>query len=1246
MNDSSVINKVGQHWTADQQEAINTTDKGVIVSAAAGSGKTAVLVERTIRLLCDEKKRIPADSLLAVTFTKDAANQMKTKLSKALDKKLAENPDNSWISEQRDNLCLAKIMTINAFCLDLVNSNIHEFELESNIKILDDVDSAIIFNQSMDEAFEYFYENDPNMMNDLIDRLTENNEVNLKLIVRKLYYFLRSLPFADMWYKNAIKNLKSDNAVDNYVDQICEYYLNEIDKALTAAERFSAVLCDIPECDKQLKNRTFLDNDISAIEGLKNVVKTKDWTNIYHALVNIQIYTKGIRMRVNAKDDDGKREQKQKLNIIKACYSEYKEIITTLKSDIQNIGLDIADGIKDTAILFESLCLIYKKLEEIVWEKKLEKNSLDFSDVEIMSINLLIKHDEHGNCVRTELAEEIVNKKLYQVILIDEFQDVNNLQDLIFKAISDTKNLDIMGSNVFVVGDVKQSIYRFRQSNPLLFINAKEAASSEEFENLKLIILKQNFRSRKNILDFVNYTFSMLMSREVGEIEYNSNEMLNLGAKYDGDDFDTEILIVDPKSEENNIPEYLNFDIEHYAVACKIQELIDNHQQVFDVNKKTFRNCIGSDFCVLARDNTHGQKMANALSCVGLKAYTEDLEGYLRAREIAVMINLLKVIDNPMHDMELVSVLMSPIFGFSADDMAKIKLLCKNEDGYPIRIYQCINAFSDGQEKDKYEDEEHKLDFEVKINDEALKQKGIRASECIKRLRFYSSGMTIEQLIRKIYDETDFFAVASNFENSKQTRANLRLLLEYATAYEKNSNGGIPGFLRYIESAEKYEGKFKQAVTVIQDSDSVIVKTIHKSKGLEFPFVFLCGLSKKMRFDEEQQPVIFNEKNGISMQLLNHKELTKTKTINYLLMQKSQHNETLSEELRLLYVAMTRAKEKLFITLNKASASGLKKIVNKLLLYSDQNEKDFSIDPSIISQCNNFSQWIHIILLFAKKNEKILEYYNIDDEFLKVDSGSEITYTFFDEPFKESRDIQHKQIFDNAYVKSTTDDLVSKYDFEYHSEEIDKPSKITVTEIVRDEKEREYAGENPEFYPKLPRIADEIDKLTSAEKGTYTHLFMELADFENASKSVEDELDRLSKGGFLSPAARSGVYINAVKKFFESDLYKRLAKSDEVIREKDFLVAFRDLNLPAKYDSIVSEHGMLQGVADCLFKEDDGYVLIDYKTDNFKDRSELLKYQTQLELYKASLDLLMDMPIKSCYIYSFKLCDGVEILLK
>ena len=1217
-------------WTNDQQKAIETTDKGVIVSAAAGSGKTAVLIERTIRLLCDESKNISADRLLAVTFTKDATNQMKTKLAAALEKKLEENPDNVWIQKQQDNLAMAKINTINAFCLDIVKNNIHEFEFQSGIKILDEVESEVILNQAIDDAFEYFYENEPEVMSFLIDRLTDNNENGLKQILRDIYFFLRSLPFPEQWCENAVENLKSKDGSDQYVNIVTGNYKLTLQKALKTCEYAEYILGKLKKCDD--RHREMFEEDTLNIKKLCQVLESEDWVQIYNAFINCD-FGKG-KITLKAADDEDKPIQNGYIDSLREIRKKYKSLVSDIAKEIGKVGLNVNDDLKLSADIFEKLVAIYNKIEELAGDIKLQKNALDFSDVEIMTIKLLIENTSSG-MKRTKLAEEMVKNQDYKVILIDEFQDVNNLQELIFKAISDTDDLNVMGRNVFVVGDVKQSIYRFRQSNPLLFINAKEIAEDQDYEDIKSVKLKKNFRSRKNILDFVNYTFSLLMSKQVGEVEYNEEESLQLGAGYAGDDYDTEIMLVKDDEESEDVPERLNFDKEHYCIACKIKEMMINKQPVCDVNTGDFRPCRASDFCVLSRGKEDGAKMAKALEAVGLKAFAEETKGYLRSREIAVMVNLLKVIDNPMQDMPLVSVMLSPVFGFNADETAKLRNYCRGENGsYTKRMYQIMLSVAD----ELTDCEENK---KIDIEDKALKEKCAGAVECIKRLRYYSAGMSLEHLIRRIYDETDFFAVASTFENSKQKRANLRLLLELATTYESNSDGGVAGFLRYLDSASKYGGDFKQAVTVTESGDSVVVKTIHKSKGLEFPFVFLCGLSKAFNLRDETKRILLNEKLGVSMKISDHEELSVTEPVSYIAMKKNLRDESLSEELRLLYVAMTRAKEKLFIVLNLRQGH----FNDYKTLYKLAGDVSLAggINSNLVRECKSFAQWIYMVLLCAPGNEKLLKEAEIDMELPEIQLDSQVTFTICQQ-VSVSRSTA-KAFVNHMSSAELVNDLIDKYNFKYESEEIFKPAKMTVTEIVRNEKEKAYGEENPEFYPQLPRLADEIGKLTSAEKGTYTHLFMELADYENASKDVKSELERLNKQGFMSDRAVKGVYVEAVKHFFESDLYKRMAASSEVMREKHFLVAFDDLKLGEKYDYLVSSEGMLQGIADCIFREDDGYVLVDYKTDNFKSRSELLTYQTQLELYKASLDLILDMPIKSCYIYSFKLCDGVEIPL-
>ena len=801
---------------------------------------------------------------LASHATICSRKELKTKLSAALEKKLEESPDNAWIQQQQDNLTLAKINTINAFCLDIVKSNIHEFEFQSGIKILDEVESEVILNQAIDDAFEYFYENSPQVMNFLIDRLTDNSEYSLKQIMRDIYFFLRSLPFPEKWCDEVINSLRSENCTERYVDIVAENYSNSMSKAKKNCEYAEYIMGKLKKCSD--KYRDMFDDDRLKITKLCEAVESKDWEQIYNAFISCSFMRK---VALKAADDEDKPIQNGYIDTLSELRDKYKWLVGDISKDIRKIGLDIKEDIKLTADIFEKLVEVYKKTDEIAWEMKLEKNSLDFSDVEIMTIKLLVENTGSG-LKRTKLVEEMVKNQEYKVILIDEFQDVNNLQELIFKAISDTDDLNIMGSNVFVVGDVKQSIYRFRQSNPLLFINAKEVAEDEDIHSVKSVKLQKNFRSRKNILDFVNYTFSLLMSKQVGEIEYNEEEMLRLGAGYTGEDYDTEIMIVKEDYGQEK-PEYINFEREHYCIALKIREMIDKGYPVADEGGT--RPCRASDFCVLSRGKKAGTQMAKALEAVGLKAFAEETAGYLRSREISVMINLLKVIDNPMQDMALVSVMLSTVLGFDADETGKLRTYCRDESGaYSKRLYQIMNSVA-GEDG-------------IDPGDKALEEKCKKAVECIKRLRYYSSGMSLEHLIRKIYDETDFFAVASTYENSKQKRANLRLLLEYATAYEKNSDGGVAGFIRYLDSAMKYDDKFKQAVTVLQGGESVEVKTIHKSKGLEYPFVFLCNLSKRFNTDDENKRIILNERLGASVKFSKHRELSVTEPVNYMAMKK------------------------------------------------------------------------------------------------------------------------------------------------------------------------------------------------------------------------------------------------------------------------------------------------------------------------------------------------------------------------
>ncbi len=1233
-------------WNKGQEKAITTTDKGVVVTAAAGSGKTAVLVERTVRMLADCKNKIPADRLLAVTFTVDAASQLRRKLSEALKKKLSltKDPEEAkWLRYQQDRLPLARISTINSFCLDLVKSNLNEFEFEEGVKIIDENDSELVLSASLDEALNILADKDPEAFSLLYDR-SDGSVDKIKRYGKKLFTFLRSLPFPNEWFEETIASMTDKDKLSDWIYTILFELEGLNDKAMKLNEKARAMIERFPERDNKInQNIIKLNDDLSCFMGMKNACESGDW--------------QAVCERADHNFPSFSSTPDKKLDLSPDLFELYKEIgnvrdeskkaFQKIRARIKKLGRDLDSPMKLSAEFFTVLRRYTDIAADLFHGELVKRNSLQFSDVEIMALQLLVSRKD-GKTVRTELGQELISDEGKSVILIDEFQDVNDLQELIFKALSDTDDLRLFGTNVFVVGDVKQSIYRFRLSNPRLFINARESASDpSNLDKLKLVELDLNYRSRSNIIDFVNFLFSQLMSEEIGELEYTGGERLKCGAEYKGKDAPVEVIFVDrdteteavdldEESEEEDNDDAPASPDENNAIAKRIRELIDSCEPVTDPETKELRPCRAGDFCVLYRGGKSVDTLASALGKYGLKVASEKSEGYLRSREISLIYSLLRIIDDPMRDIPMAAVMLSPIMGFNADELARIRMLTSKLTGGRGHLYQVIAAVSQSVEDD-YERRSDKIDIE----DTSLRDKCSAAKELISKLGFYSAGMSISRLIRRIYDETEIVSAASAYENSKQKRANLRLLLEYAESYQDNSDGSVAGFIRYLESILESKNDLVQAVTTVEDENSVVVKTIHSSKGLEFPFVFLCGLSKKFRLDDTTDPMLLDEYSGAGFTYTDLKTLRTVETASHAALSVIGRDKVLSEEIRLLYVALTRAKERLFIPIDMkrkpGGASVTKNKVSKLALLISESG---GVSPRIIRECGSYLEWICAALLCAEGNEKFLESFEINCPLPKSPEKADIVYISYDAAHTDHG--EQVDFYSGTPDEDAAEQLLTGFIRKETHKDIAAIAKMTVTEIVAAEKEKLF-GAVSDFYPGIPSLDGELKKLTATQKGTYTHLFMELADYENAEKNVRDELQRLVESGLFTKREASGVYIDAVSKFFAGELYQRMKRSGTVLREKKFLVDCSELALDDRYRDYISEGSVLQGVADCLFEEGDGYILVDYKTDNFEDISELTKYRTQLELYKYALDLILDKPVKACYIYSFRLDSGALV---
>ncbi|MCD8106940.1 MAG: UvrD-helicase domain-containing protein [Oscillospiraceae bacterium] len=1185
------------NWTNEQLEAINAIDEPVIVSAAAGSGKTAVLVERTIRLLCDEKKRIPADKLLAVTFTNDAASQMREKLSDALEKKATEEPDNAWIQTQQSLLKLADICTINSFCFDMVRNHLEETDFQSGVRIMEENESGMMTERALTAVLENAYRDRPEETERLISLFCKENDASLRTIILKLYDFLRTLPFKDIWTDKILSSFRDGSSVKSVIAGRTADAINLCKNLRTVSLRLRS-LAESLGCHKSAKE-IFI-NACDQADSLCTIPNGYSWDECREIFSDVT--WKGLQSARQTKTEKAESTASEDAlyESAKDCYNRMKEVAAEIADIYFCTESDAEKDAALTADSFESLLKLVGELWDEVLRMKVEKNAVDFADTELITVRLLAECDTGGKLHRTKLSEEIRESGRYSLILIDEFQDVNNLQEVIFKSISDTDNLGEIGSNVFAVGDVKQAIYRFRQANPMIFMNTRLQGKSPD-SPVREIILSRNFRSRANVLDFSNYIFSSLMTNELGEVDYTKEEELVPGAEYQGEDEPCTIIEVDCEGKNSAETE----ELEYTAIARRIRRMINDGVIVTDGGIR--RPCRAGDFCVLSRNNPDGELAVECFEKEGLKIASTSVSGYLGSREISLLINLLSITVSPMRDIPMSSIMLSPIMGFTDDDLARVKLYQKKH-----RLYRNM------------------LDISKDNSDPILRDKCRYAVALIKKLRLYSSSMTLSRLIKKIYDVTDLMSLAASYEDGDKKCANLYLMLEYAKSYEESSKDGLNGFLRYIDYISQNGGDFNEAVTVTESSDAVSFKTIHKSKGLEYPFVFICRLSKKFNKKDLYGRLILNTDAGVGMSFLDYGSLTKRKTIFSEYVESKNLSEMLSEELRLLYVAVTRAKERLFIVYDIDE-----KTAERAAQFSYEID-GARIPSSLSSRANSMQDWLAMALCKHPKFRLLREVLP-DDAY--TDSGK-VPDISEEIPLEESQLTASDRLLGEI---QPDEDLKAKllHSFEYKNDPIltSTEAKVTVSELAADDP--------VSFFPKVPRLKETVTELTAAQKGTLMHRFMQCADYSLAAKDVAGEISRLTDSGIFSELEAKSLDASSLSQFFESDIYERMSVSPNVSRERSFIVKFSDIEEPEEIKAIYGNtDGMMQGIADCIFDEPDGYVIVDYKTDRVQTIEELAgRYSMQLSLYKAAFDVLLDKPVKSCYIYSLRLAEGSEIVI-
>lgn len=1163
---------MSRRWTDEQQLAIDARGCGLLVAAAAGSGKTSVLVERLLRILCDNRD-VPAERLLVVTFTNDAANQMKQRLSEHMQALLEKKPDDEWIVRQYSMLPAAAISTIDSFCFNLIRQNIQLLDIAPNFSVIEPNDELLITERAYDDVLEALLRSENEDVSFLLDNACGGNVSKLREMVMKLENFMQGLPFPEEWAKNALDAFDMPQERLIAVTEEARRRLLRSAKAIRASHE--EMLAELENVSFTGYIRTF-SSDIERLDAVLDALEREGLSAGAHLLGRMQFDSLGTKDSKNVPD-------------------ELRSRAKTLREAYINKIKELAGSLPDSPSVLEGDCEVQKRLLtaliDFVFRLRAEINAvkrdrgvLGFSDASRLTAQLLAVSDENGLPVPTALALEL--RELYLHVAIDEYQDVNDIQNLIFSMISRNE------SNIFAVGDIKQSIYRFRLANPDIFSSAMKKAKPYEDDArcYSVIRLRKNFRSSSQVVGLVNFVFFQLMSEDCGETDYSDGEELVCGAEYPQGDRVSELLLYSAAE----LPEA-------NAVAARIKQMLASGTEVYD--KGVLRPCTPRDFCILLRTHTHEQEFADALEAAGIKASSEQSKSFLSSYEIAALLDFLKVINNPALDVPLAGAAMSPVFMVSPSEMAFLRTLAGKASLFSA-MEQHYDELSPGLR---------------------------RLYDTICSLRVAAAGCDVEELIHRIYNMTDFLSMMQIHKDGVRRAANLRLLMKYVRSYGESFGGGLSGFLGYISRISDAGKDFETAPTVSGSDDAVCIKTIHKSKGLEFPFVFLCCLDTKIKTDDISEDVLFDKELGAGFTLYNMPVFEKYEAFAHNRIAEKKRREIWSEELRMLYVSMTRARERLFISLCAD------KLDERLSEAAALVTKQCGILPENVLSAKSHADMLILALSDCAGAEEL---------FAHLEIKLPARYIFPCEAQLRLHTPSASAVCDTADIEALPPDdetvkhLLEMFDYSYNSRLSTLATKFSVTDIAKDE--------HPEGRLPKPKFDGGSKPLQGAEKGTAMHTYMQYCDFTAAALDPSAECDRLAENGYLTEQQRISIDTEHIAAFFRSPLYARIEKADKVMREQKFRIRMDELELEKISSELYERYGaaasILQGIADLVFEENGALVLVDYKTDYVTSAGQLVSaYSNQLRLYAAALEKIFAMPVREQIIYSFRLDEQIPL---
>ena len=1183
-------------WTSEQQKVIDLRNRNILVSAAAGSGKTAVLVERIIRRLTEDDTPTDVDRLLIVTFTEAAAAEMKERIGAAIEKKLEERPGDIRLERQATLIHSAQITTIHSFCLAVIRDHFHVIGIDPGFRIAEEGELKLLKQDVLEELLEECYAEAKEEFLDFTERFgSGKSDKKIEEIILKMYEYSRSYPRPDRWLDQCVKAYESED-LEVRAEERVRMRAADIERVLERGLK----ICEEP--DGPYMYGDMLDSDLEELERLQ---RAENFDAMYSAAAGFK-----WKRLSSKKDDTVSPDKKEK---VKKLREQAKSLLKGMQEDYFYAPREVwQQDMQDALPSVVTLTELVKRFAHMLDEKKRLRNMIDFNDMEQFALAILTE-EKDGELVPSAVAGEYQDR--FDEVMIDEYQDSNLVQETILTSVSRVSRGEY---NIFMVGDVKQSIYSFRLSRPELFMEKYNTYSLKDSVTQR-IDLHKNFRSREEVLDSVNDIFRQIMKKELGGIEYDDSAALYPGAEFPPlpsgkEDFcKSELLLLD-KEDTGGEDER---QAEARMIARRIRELIRDGV-VLDKETREYRRVQYRDIVILTRSiRGWAEVFSSVLGEEGIPAYSVSREGYFETYEVSVLLDYLKILDNARQDLPLAAVLTSVFGGLDTRELAEIRIAYPN---VPFYEAAAMCAESDAAEDACMEE---------------LRGKLRRFYDQVRYFREKVPYTPIHELLEEIIDKTGYGLYIAAMPGGAQRMANVEMLTERAAAFEGTSYKGLFNFVRYIAQLKKYDVDYGEAGIMDEQADTVRIMSIHKSKGLEFPIVFVAGMGKKFNTQDTKGSVLLHPDWGAGVDLIDLKRRTKTPTFLKKMIREETALENLAEEMRILYVALTRAKEKLIMT-------GAAKITE------DGAVSDI---PSVFraegAKC--YLDWVLPCIL--------------SDETGKVKQESPVEVSVFRAedltPQQEevqaevmSEDVLRNWDDSQVYEPELRERLDAQIDYVYPFEDEGKMKlKFTVSELKKWASLAEEAGEEmyeePVVVPLIPEFLKEEEILTGAPRGSAYHKLLELLDFtvdydvENLIAAVQ----QLRQEGRLTDEMAECIRPKDILRFLGCRSGKRMAdaaRNGKLYKEQPFVLSVDASEIYPEDCS--GEKILVQGIIDVYFEEPDGLVVLDYKTDKVRTGNELKeKYHAQLDYYAQALEQLTEKPVKEKIIYSFTLGEEIEV---